>query len=98
MRDHPSLGPELGEPLATALAVHDDSVEVREQLAPETGVCCSSPRQQVVRGEDRRRAKPQMHIRLRKSEPLQVQHVGTCARERAHYLEVLDRLQRQPQA
>ncbi len=53
--------------------------------------------QQVMRREDRRRAKAQPDIGLGEREPLQVQHVRCRAAEAPQHVEMLHAFQRQPQ-
>ena len=65
-----------------ALGVHDDPVEALEQPLPEIAARRGAPRQQVVRGEDGRRAEAEVHVGLRQRKPLHVHDVGPRARER----------------
>ena len=93
-----SATPNRGERLAAALAVHDDAVEAAEEAAPERFLLRRAPRQQVVRGEDERRA----WRSSRASSSGAASHctcttsAGTRA-SRARPERVLERLQRQPQ-
>ncbi len=98
VRDHSCVDTELAQRLPAALCVHDDSVEPAEQPPPEIYLAGRAPREQVVCGEDRRRAKSQPDISLRQSEPLQVNHIGPRTGERGEHGDVLNGLQRETQA
>ena len=76
MGDDARVDAELGQRLAAALGVHDHPVEALEQPPPEVALARRAARQQVVRGEDRGRPEPQVHIGLRQREPLHVHDVG----------------------
>ena len=81
MRDDARVDTEVGQGLAAPVAVDHDAVEPREDAPPEVPAGGRAPRQEVVRSEDRRCAKPKVDIGLRQGEPLQVQHVGARERE-----------------
>ena len=90
--------PRLCECLASALAVHDDAVEAGEEAAPQVLLACGAPRQEVVRGEDGRRVRPEEAQVELGDEPLQVQHVGTLRAQRREPERMLGDLERQAQA
>ena len=83
---------ERGERLTAVLAVHDDTVEARKQPAPQLGLARRPPRQQVVRREHRRDARPEeVHVELRRRQPLEVEHVRRPAQQRSQPERVLER-------
>ncbi len=47
---------ELRKPVPAVLAVHDDTIEARQEAPPEVDLRRSPAWEHVVRGEDRRRA------------------------------------------
>ena len=53
-----------------------------EQPLPELALLGRPPRQQVVRGEDRRRAEADERVGLRQRQPLHMQHVGAARGQR----------------
>ncbi len=91
-----SVDAELEQRLAATLGVDDDRVEALEEAPPEITLPGSAPRQEVVRREHRRGAKPQSDVGLRQRQPLHVHDVRPRTAERRHDAEVLDRFQRQP--
>src|SRR5918996_4404662 len=90
---------EVSERLAAALAVNDDAIEPAKDALPHRAPGRRTPRQQVVRGEDRGRAEAkQALVELREREPLDVHDVGASREQPEHAERVLDRLERQAQA
>src|SRR5205814_8021770 len=59
MGDDRRVQTEAAEQLASALAVHDDAIEAREQRAPEIDLARRSAREKIVGGEDRRHTRSQ---------------------------------------
>ena len=94
VRDHsqPLFGDaELDELGAAALGVHDDPLEPAEQRLPEIDLRGGPPGDDVVRGEDRRAARPEEPaVGLGRSNPLDVQHVRLQRREARHPERVLE--------
>src|SRR5581483_12014960 len=89
-----------GETVAPALAVHDDAVEAGEQVTPQSLLRRRPPREEVVRGEDGRLARPQKAIVELGHEPLDVQDVRAAAHEACDAERMLCDLERyaQPRA
>ncbi len=97
MRNDACVDVELGERLPAALAVHDDTIEAREEVAPQVLLLRRASRQKVVCSEDRRHARPQEpRVELR-HEPLHVHDVRTAAIQGSDAEGMLDDLQGQPQ-
>ena len=68
---------QLGQLVSPALAVDDDPVEAAEEPSPEVALRGSTAWQEVVRGEDERRAlAEQPVVELRRGKPLDVGDVG----------------------
>ena len=86
---------EIGERLASALRVNDDRVEPAEHPAPQVALVRCAPRQEVVGGEDRWSAKPQVDVGLRERKPLHVHDVCAGERQRRDDRSVFHRLERQ---
>ena len=90
---------EAGEHVAATLAVHDDPLEPREELAPELGAVCRAAGEKVVSGEDRRQmGAEEKRVELGRGEPLHVEHVRVHAPQSREPERVLGGLERQAQA
>ena len=80
MRDHPQLRPrhaELLERCAAALAVGHHPVEAGEETLPRARSARSATGKEIVGGEDERAAGvEEQRVRLRRRDPLQVEHVA----------------------
>jgi len=96
--DNTSVHAETCECLASALAVYDDAVEALEQPSPKILLPRRAPRQEVVRGEDRRDMRAeQAHVELR-YEPLEMQHIRALSPQRRKPKRMLGHLERQAKA
>ena len=89
---------QVGQCLAPAVAVDDDSVEAGENAPPESltrDAVRRGKRSWAVKTDGARNRKAD--VSLRQCEPLEVKDVGAGERKRAHHVHVLDALQRQAQ-
>ena len=95
MRDHARVNADVRERTASVFAVHDDAVETREQRLPKRAIRSGPSWQDVMRREHRRDARAQQHtVELRRSKPLNVEHVRSSPHEVDRPGHVLDDLQR----
>jgi len=95
--DDARVDAERREGLAAALAVHDDRVEAAQERAPERLLAGRPARQEIVRGEDRRRVWAEEHAVELGDEPLHVQDVRASRPQRGEAERMLRDLERQPQ-
>ena len=78
--------------LAPALAVNDHAVEAGEQVSPQVLLPGGSPRQEIVRREDRRHARTQQDpVELGRRQPLQMQDVRPTKQQRGRAGQVFRR-------
>ena len=97
-RSLPAGHTEAGERVPAALGMDDDALEAVEHVPPEASLVGRPPRQQVVRGQDERRAlTEQPGVELRHREPLHVDDVGASGGKASETERMLEHLHRKPQ-